>query len=201
MSDEKKAATKEYVVVFDQLDKATGEYRSQGVGMPQVSVVENYFRGDTVSLTDAEAKGHLEVGAVVLKSDKRAKLVEANPVVERGVRRSVDAALPNAVQLEQAEAATAGGSGAKRTPAKLGTKAELEKLGVTELKQLAADHGVTVERGDTKPKLAAKLAKVKVDDAETASGDDTEGTNPGQKHDQSPPPPDQPDETEQSGNE
>lgn len=188
--DQKKSeATKEYVVVFDQLGYHTGEFVNQGPGMPQLAVVENAVRGDTVSLNAADAKRHLDAGAVIAKSDKRAKQIQPNEQTAGGVRRDVDVSL-GPVELEQTEPATAGGPGATRAAGgKLGSKAELSKLTVTELKQLAADHGVTVERGDTKPKLAAKLAKVTAAaDEEAATGD-----HPGQKADESPPPEHQPD--------
>lgn len=187
---EKSAAKKDYVVVFDQLGVPTGEYAQVGPGQHPMAISEDYFRGDTVSLTEADAQRHLDSGAIIPKSDRRAKLIQPNPAAAGGVKRDPGAALA-AVQLEQAQPATAGGDGAKRTAdGKLGTKAELEKLSVTELKQLAEQHNVTVERGDTKPKLAAKLAKVKVAD----SGADDE-LNPGQESgEQSPPPETQPED-------
>jgi hypothetical protein len=193
MAEEKKDATKEYVVVFDQLGVHTGEFVNNGPGMQQLALTKIAVRGDVVHLNAEDAERHLESGAVIAKSDKRAKQVKANTQLAGGVRRDVEVSLAP-VALEQTEPAVAGGEGAKRAPAgSLGSKAELQKLNVTELKQLAADHGITVERGDTKPKLAAKLAKV---DTGTAAGDggaDEPGANPGQKDDESPPPVAQPD--------
>jgi hypothetical protein len=40
MADEKKGATKEYVVVFDQLGYHTGEFVNQGPGMQQLAVTK-----------------------------------------------------------------------------------------------------------------------------------------------------------------
>jgi hypothetical protein len=97
---------------------------------------------------------------VIAKSDKRAKLVKA----ERS--RSAEYAATSTCRSRRSRSRRPSRRRrrrrrqARRPAGKLGSKAELEKLSVTELKQLAADHGVTVERGDTKPKLAAKLAKV-----------------------------------------
>jgi hypothetical protein len=130
---------------------------------------------------------------VIAKSDKRAKQVKANEQPVGGVRRDVEASIAP-VALEETEPAVAGGEGAKRAPAgSLGSKAELQRLTVTELKQLAAEHGVTVERGDTKPKLAAKLAKIDTAHRRGDTGAGEPGPNPGQKDDESPPPETQPD--------
>jgi hypothetical protein len=193
MADEKKEATKEYVVVFDQLGYHTGEFVNQGPGMQQLAVTKTAVRGDVVHLNEADAERHLEAGAVIAKSDKRAKQVKANTQPVGGVRRDADVSIAP-VALEETEPAVAGGEGAKRAPAgSLGSKAELQRLTVTELKQLAADHGVTVERGDTKPKLAAKLAKLDTGTAAGEVGEGEPGPNPGQKDDESPPPPSQPD--------
>lgn len=182
----------ECVVVFDQIGIATGEYIEQGPGMHSLAVTTDAFRGDKVMLTEADAKRHLDSGAVILASDKRSKLVQPNEARHGGVRREVN--VQSYVPVEEHTPLVAGDAGASRgKDGKLGTKAELERLGVTELKALAAKHGVTVERGDTKPKLAAKLAKVKVATADEVA-EDGETTNPGQEPDESAPPEHQPDD-------
>lgn len=192
MSDKTKT-TKDYVVVFDQLGVATGEFVPQGPNQPAFAVTETYERGDTVSLDDATAERHLAVGAIIPASDKRAKLVKPNKAPTGGVIRDVGVSM-GAVELEQTAPATAGGAGVTRgKDGKLGTKAELAKLSVPALKDLAKEHGVSVERGDTKPKLAEKLSKIKVDTGDDTAADDGE-LRAGQEQDESPPPVDQPED-------
>lgn len=184
--------TKDYVVVFDLLGVATGEFVPQGPNQPAYAATTMHERGDTVSLDDETAQRHLAVGAIIPASDKRAKLVKPNDAPTGGVTRDVGVSI-GAVELEQTAPATAGGEGATRgKDGKLGTKAELAKLSVPALKDLAKTHGVTVERGDTKPKLAEKLSKIQVDTGDdTAAADDGE-LRAGQEPDESPPPLDQP---------
>lgn len=163
-------AKKKYVVVFDQIGVDTGE-RIKNPNGPDQAVVKDYFRGDTVELSKEDAERHLEHGAVIEASDSRAKLIQPNEPLRGGVKRDPQVGV---VELEQHEAAVAGGEGASRSPADYGS------MKVTELKAEAKRLGVTVERGDDKAKLAAKLQE------------HADGLRAGQGKDESPPPEHQP---------
>lgn len=190
MSEDKKGkgTTKEFVVVFDRMDVATGEVQT-APGMHPVALTTSHVRGDKVQLNDEEAARHLDSGAVLPASDPRAKNVKANDLAFGGVKRDpAIAALP--LTEEPTPTLDELGAGAKsKRGTSLGTKAALEKLGNARLKELAAQHGVEVEAKDTKKTLAAKLSKVKV-----AAGAGDETVNPGQGKDESAPPEHQPDD-------
>lgn len=181
-----KTATKDYVVVFDQVDVHTGDLQNVGPGIHPVATSKSFFRGDTVQLDAETAERHLASGAVIDASDKRAKLVERNPERSTGVRRDPEVAY-GALQLTETEPAVAGGEGARRTTGgKLGTKQELAKMKVGDLKALAATHGVEVEPKDTRTTLAAKLSKVRTTGTDAGTGEPTLD-NPGMQKDTSPP--------------
>jgi hypothetical protein len=174
-------STKKYVVVFDELHKATGELTPGSPGSPPLQVVSVHHRGDTVELDDETAKRHLEVGAILPAGDKRAKLIQPNEQTQGGVKREAQLGV---VELEQHDAAQPGADGAKRTV----ETADYANMNVTSLKKAAKAAGVDIDAKDRKPQLVKKMQAWAKTQATEPEGD----LRPGQGKDESPPPEHQP---------